>query len=106
MGEDNLNNVFRKLTPRQAEIFNLVGEGKTSGEIADVIGISEKTVQNHRHTIMGILDLEGYGSLYHLALEVRLNGGGGNRLKAYLKFFYARLFSKPLKLSTIWVFFE
>jgi DNA-binding NarL/FixJ family response regulator len=31
MGIEDKQAIFEKLTPRQVEVFNLVGEGKTSG---------------------------------------------------------------------------
>jgi len=72
MGEDEKYNIFEQLTPRQMQVFKLVGDGKTSGEIAERLCITEKTVQNHRSNIAAVLDLEGYGSLYYLAAQIRL----------------------------------
>jgi len=72
MGGDELNTILEQLTPRQAEEFKLVGKGKTSGEIAAELCITEKTVQNHRSNIATALDLEGYGSLYCMAAQNRL----------------------------------
>jgi DNA-binding CsgD family transcriptional regulator len=69
--------IFEKLTPRQVGVFGLVGAGKTSGEIAVELGIAESTVQNHRDNIVHILDLEGYNSLYHLAVQVHFRHGTG-----------------------------
>lgn len=77
MERDEYNKILEKLTPRQVKIFALVGEGKTSGEIADELYICEKTVQNHRNTIARNLDLQGYGSLYHLAVQFDLQNEGG-----------------------------
>lgn len=39
------------LSPREYEIFRLMGRGLISKEIADVIGISAQTVQTHRKKI-------------------------------------------------------
>jgi RNA polymerase sigma factor (sigma-70 family) len=72
MKENELNKIAEKLTKRQFEIFELVGKGKTSKEIANELCIAENTVKNHRNKIRKELDLEGYGALYHLSLKVRL----------------------------------
>jgi len=50
------------LTPRQREILQLVAEGRSTKEIAQLLGLSAKTVETHRSQIMerlGIHDLAG-----------------------------------------------
>lgn len=50
-----------ELTGREVEILSLVGEGKTSREIADELYISENTVRNH---VRNILDKLGMRSRF------------------------------------------
>ena len=40
------------LTPREIEIIKLIAEGKSSREIAEVLFLSFRTIQNHRSNIM------------------------------------------------------
>ena len=47
-----------ELTGREIEILGLVGEGKTSKEIADELFISENTVRNHVRNILDKLGLK------------------------------------------------
>jgi DNA-binding NarL/FixJ family response regulator len=50
------------LTPRQREILQLVAEGKSTKEVAQILDLSVKTVETHRAQIMerlGIHDLAG-----------------------------------------------
>jgi DNA-binding NarL/FixJ family response regulator len=50
------------LTPRQREILQLVAEGKSTKEVAQMLDLSVKTVETHRAQIMdrlGIRDLAG-----------------------------------------------
>lgn len=47
-----------ELTGRELEILGLVGEGKTSKEIADELFISENTVRNHVRNILDKLGLK------------------------------------------------
>jgi two-component system NarL family response regulator len=46
------------LTGREVEILTLVGEGKTSREIADELYISENTVRNHVRNILDKLGMK------------------------------------------------
>lgn len=43
---------FSKLSRRENEVFRLVGSGHTNQEIADLLGISIKTVKVHRSNVM------------------------------------------------------
>lgn len=61
----NLFEGLKKLTPRECEILELVGEGKTNAEIADELFLSIRTVENHRYHICKKLDLKGRGALDH-----------------------------------------
>ena len=47
-----------ELTGRELEILTLVGEGKTSKEIADKLYISENTVRNHVRNILDKLGMK------------------------------------------------
>ena len=47
------------LTKREKEIFEYLITNKTTKEIADKLGISEKTVRNHISNIMQKLDVKG-----------------------------------------------
>ncbi|UJR79664.1 LuxR C-terminal-related transcriptional regulator [Sandaracinus amylolyticus] len=57
-----------ELTGREREILALVARGATSREIADALGIREKTVQNHRANLMQKLDIHDVASLTRFAL--------------------------------------
>jgi DNA-binding NarL/FixJ family response regulator len=57
------------LTAREREVLQLVAEGKTTKEIAYVLGISMKTAESHRGAIMRKLDLHDTASLVRYALR-------------------------------------
>ncbi len=57
------------LTRRQIEILELIGQGKTSREIADLLFIGVHTVDTHRKNMVRILELKGKGELMRYALE-------------------------------------
>jgi len=60
------------LTDREREILQLVAESHSTKEIAAKLGISAKTVDNHRTNLMRKLDLHDVASLTRHALEVGL----------------------------------
>ncbi len=48
---------YQNLTPREREILQLVADGKCIKEIAHLLGISNRTVENNRQSIMQKLQL-------------------------------------------------
>ncbi len=60
------------LTPREREVLKLVAEGHTNREIADYLGISVKTVENHRANLMKKLDLHDRTELARYAIKIGL----------------------------------
>lgn len=67
--EENNNKKKGKLTKRQIEILALIGQGKTSREIAEQLFIGVHTVDTHRKNMARILNLHGKGELLRYALE-------------------------------------
>jgi DNA-binding NarL/FixJ family response regulator len=57
------------LTEREREILQLVAEGNSTKEIAARLGISAKTVDNHRTNLMRKLNIHDVASLTRHALE-------------------------------------
>jgi len=45
------------ITKREKEIFQLLIENKSTKEISNILGISEKTVRNHISNVMQKLDV-------------------------------------------------
>ncbi len=56
------------LTPREKEVVKLIALGKTSREIAQILGLSVKTVNTHRNNIMRKLELRNTAGLVRYAL--------------------------------------
>ncbi|MFL9837511.1 response regulator transcription factor [Flavobacterium sp. ST-75] len=57
------------LSKREKEIVNLVGQGKTSQEIADLLFIGKTTVDTHRKNILKKLSLHGKSELLRYSME-------------------------------------
>lgn len=60
---------LERLTASERRILKLIAEDKTSKEIADELGLSPRTVENHRNNICAKLDVHGIHSLFKFAYE-------------------------------------
>lgn len=60
------------LTPRQREILQLVAEGRSTKEIANLLELSVKTVETHRSQIMERLDIHDLAGLVRYAVRAGL----------------------------------
>ncbi|MCK9374603.1 MAG: response regulator transcription factor [Syntrophobacterales bacterium] len=57
------------LSPREIEIIKLIAEGKSSKEIAEILFLSFRTIQNHRTRIMKKLNLKKNTDLVRYAIR-------------------------------------
>jgi two-component system response regulator NreC len=60
---------FDTLTNREREVLQLVAEGHTNSQIAQLLNISLKTVKAHRSNLMQKLGLHDRGELIKLAIQ-------------------------------------
>jgi len=58
-----------KLTDREFEVFQLLGQGKGTRDIAEKLHLSVKTVEVHRANIKAKLDLKTAAELVHFAVR-------------------------------------
>ena len=57
------------LTARERQVLQLVGEGKSTKEIAVLLGVSVKTAESHRSRLMQKLDIHEVASLVRYAVR-------------------------------------
>ena len=62
----------RELTPRQREVIQLLAEGRSMKEIADVLAISLRTVAAHKYRVMDMLAITTNAELYRYAVKHRI----------------------------------
>lgn len=67
--ESPVNDNEVPLSKREQEIVKLVGEGKTSLEIAEMLFIGKTTVDTHRKNILKKLNLQGKSELLRYSME-------------------------------------
>lgn len=65
------NSGLASLTPAERRILKLIASDKTSKEIAEALGLSPRTVENHRTNMSAKLSLQGSHSLLKFAFENR-----------------------------------
>jgi len=58
-----------RLTPRERQVLQLVAEGKTTKEIAKIMGVSAKTSESHRLRIMQKLGIHSAAGLVRYAIR-------------------------------------
>ncbi len=61
-----------KLTRREREVVRLIGEGATTKEVANRLGISPKTAQVHRENLKQKLDLRSTAAIVRYAIKHKL----------------------------------
>lgn len=66
-GEAPDNSKF--LSDRERQVLQLVAEGKTTKELATILGISTKTAESHRSNIMEKLDIHDIAGLVRYAIR-------------------------------------
>jgi DNA-binding NarL/FixJ family response regulator len=72
LGLDATHLSLSRLTPRQQDILRLLGQGKTSAEIGDSLGLSENTITFHRASIRRILGLSSEWEMARFAILLHL----------------------------------
>jgi DNA-binding NarL/FixJ family response regulator len=64
-----LDKTKTRLTPREKQVLQLIAEGKSTRDIASVLGISVKTAESHRTRMMHKLDIHETASLVLYAVR-------------------------------------
>lgn len=62
-------NAFSPITGRQREVLQLLVEGKSTKEVANILGIAFKTAETHRMNLMRRLDCHSVAELVRYAIR-------------------------------------
>jgi DNA-binding NarL/FixJ family response regulator len=62
----------RRLTPREREIVQLLAEGNSNKKVAGVLGISIRTAETHRASVLRKLHLDSLASLVRYAIRNKI----------------------------------
>jgi DNA-binding NarL/FixJ family response regulator len=66
---DRAADPLASLTPRQREVLQLLAEGKSAKEIADILSISTRTVEFHKYQMMESIGIQNSVELVHFAIR-------------------------------------
>jgi DNA-binding NarL/FixJ family response regulator len=72
---DKTKSPIENLTNRELEIFRMIGEGLTSGAIAERLFLSPYTIDSHRENIKRKLDISNAAELSRAAVQWLLENG-------------------------------
>ena len=72
--DDDAHRRFRSLSDRESEIFTLTAHGHSNSEIAELLGLSVKTVETYRARMMRKLGVSGRAAIVRLALDLDVLG--------------------------------
>lgn len=70
--QQELEDPYGKLSPREREVLHLVVDGLTTKEIAKRLAISVKTAENHRCRVLDKLNLRNSAELVRYSMHKRL----------------------------------
>jgi DNA-binding NarL/FixJ family response regulator len=71
-GTSGANHPGQRLSPREREIVQLVAEGKTNKEVGDALGISVRTAETHRASVLRKLSLDSVAGLVRYAVRNKI----------------------------------
>ncbi len=67
--EDVVDDPIARLSNRELQVFNLIGQGLSTREIADKLNLSVKTIESHRLTIKEKLNIDSATQLVRYAVR-------------------------------------
>ena len=60
------------MSNREREVFQMIAEGRSTKQIAEILCVSVSTVKTHRSNIMEKLQMDNISQLIHFAIELGL----------------------------------
>ncbi len=74
--EDKLRTALSRLSGREQEVMALVATGKSNRDMAELLGVSPKTIETHRSNLMRKLDAGSVADLVRVAIVSGMVEGG------------------------------
>jgi two-component system response regulator NreC len=70
--EHHANSRRFTLTPREREVVKMIAQGNSARKIANLLGLSVKTVEAHRFNLMRKLDIHNIAQLVAYAIQKKI----------------------------------
>jgi two-component system response regulator NreC len=64
------DDLYNRLSNREREVFQMIAEGRSTKEIADILCLSPSTVKTHRANIMEKLEMDNISQLIQFAIHL------------------------------------
>ena len=74
MNVDKIRDALKRLSPREGEVMNHVVSGLLNKEVAAELGITERTVKQHRACVMAKMGAKTFAELIAMVLTIQFNG--------------------------------
>ena len=68
----NCKSLDKTLTPRQREVIQLLAEGKSMKQAADILHVSRRTIGFHKYSVMEIMGIGSTAELVQFAIKNRI----------------------------------
>ena len=68
--ESHQENLYNRLSNREREVFQMIAEGRSTKQIAEILFISPSTVKSHRANIMEKLEMHNISQLIQFAIHL------------------------------------
>ena len=72
LGKDTDRPLHESLSDREFEVVRLIASGKTVGEIADLLSLSDSTISTYRARILEKMEMKTNAELTHYAIQNKL----------------------------------
>jgi len=72
LGKDTDRPLHETLSDREFEVMRLIASGKTVGEIADLLSLSDSTISTYRARILEKMEMKTNAELTHYAIQNKL----------------------------------
>jgi DNA-binding NarL/FixJ family response regulator len=72
LGKDTDRPLHESLSDREFEVMRLIASGKTVGEIADLLSLSDSTISTYRARILEKMEMKTNAELTHYAIQNKL----------------------------------
>ena len=67
--QESAEDSYERLSPREQQVLRLIALGHTNQQVADLLGLSVKTVETYKSRLMAKLELTGRAALVRYALQ-------------------------------------
>lgn len=69
LDDEDDDNAYAQLTPRERQVLQLIAEGHTNAEMAELLFLSVKTIEKHRASLIEKLGTRDVASLVRVAIR-------------------------------------